>query len=182
MTRNDTTLITRAEISQCGEYRYSLTRIWDRSLPVLSWCMLNPSTADACTDDPTVRKCVGFAKRLGYGGIRIVNLFAFRARNPLDLLAAADPSGPENEEVLNDLVHRRSVMVGWGASVRRLRIQTPITWLSDVGRMRIAYGPSTCWRCLGFTKSGEPRHPLMLSYDTTTQPWPLVSSYPWRRP
>src|SRR5262245_19133112 len=86
-----------ALISPCGLYRYWLTRTWDNSLRRVCWVMLNPSTADAEQDDPTIRRCVGFARSWGAGGIIVVNLFAFRASDPKALLRAADPVGPDND-------------------------------------------------------------------------------------
>jgi len=164
-----------AEISECGKFRYTLIRKWNKSKSMLNWCMLNPSTANAEQDDPTVRKCIGFAKRLGYDGVRIVNLFALRATNPRELLGVSDPNGPRNDEILSELGLHRSVIVGWGASIGRLHIQTPATWLMDVGRRQMALHPCDCWHCLGFTKSGEPRHPLMLPYSTPLLAWPRAN-------
>jgi hypothetical protein len=74
-----------ALLSACGYYRYWLSREWDDSLPIVTFIMMNPSTADAFNDDATIRKCVGFAKAWGFGRIRVVNLFALRSREPLDL-------------------------------------------------------------------------------------------------
>ncbi|MDB5297796.1 MAG: hypothetical protein JWO31_3779 [Phycisphaerales bacterium] len=77
-------LFTRAAavLSPCERYRYVLHRWWDESKPAVCWLMLNPSTADAATDDPTIRKCCGFARAWGAGGIAVVNLFALRATDP----------------------------------------------------------------------------------------------------
>jgi hypothetical protein len=74
-----------ALLSPCENYRYWLSRDWDDSLPIVTFIMMNPSTADATIDDATIRKCVGFAKAWGFGRIRVVNLFALRSRDPLDL-------------------------------------------------------------------------------------------------
>lgn len=79
-----------AVLSSDGRYRYSLYRRWDRTLPMACFVMLNPSIADADVDDPTIRKCMGFATRWGAGGIRVVNLYPWRATKPRDL-----PAGPE---------------------------------------------------------------------------------------
>lgn len=76
-----------ADITPDGVYRYVLTRYWDRGLRPLIFCMLNPSVADGDTDDPTVTRCIGFARSLGFGGIRVINLFEYIATNPLELLA-----------------------------------------------------------------------------------------------
>src|SRR5437588_2477108 len=85
-----------AVFSPDGRYRYLLTRRLGRSRRVATFIMLNPSTADAINNDPTIRKCVGFARRWGCGLLQVVNLFALRATEPRVLRAAADPVGPEN--------------------------------------------------------------------------------------
>jgi len=91
--------VATAEISPCGRYRYRLDRAWvDEKVMRPGTCtfiMLNPSTADGTTDDPTIRRCVGFAKRWSYNHLVVVNLFAFRATDPATLLAASDPEGPD---------------------------------------------------------------------------------------
>ena len=71
-----------AEISDCGHYRYSLYREWRYNPRLIVWMMLNPSTADALTNDPTLRRCIDFSRQWGYGGLIVVNLYAFRASKP----------------------------------------------------------------------------------------------------
>ncbi len=85
-----------AIISTCGQYRYQLWRIWNEDKPLVLFVCLNPSTADARQDDPTIRRLTGFAYQLGYGGFYLGNLFAFRSTYPSDLPAANDPVGPDN--------------------------------------------------------------------------------------
>uniref|UniRef100_UPI00260AFB77 DUF1643 domain-containing protein n=1 Tax=uncultured Halomonas sp. TaxID=173971 RepID=UPI00260AFB77 len=77
-------------------YRYALWRVWSNHSPLLIVSMLNPSTADHRKDDPTIRRVIGFAKRDGFGGIIVLNAYAFRATNPRNMLAASDPVGPLN--------------------------------------------------------------------------------------
>ena len=79
-------ILINAELSICKKYRYSLTRIWDEDKPNVMFVMLNPSTADEKNDDPTIRRCINFAKDFGAGGIYVVNLFPLRATNPNELL------------------------------------------------------------------------------------------------
>lgn len=89
----------KAVISECKKYRYSLSRVWDQEKPKVMFVMLNPSTADAYNDDPTIRRCIGFAKAWGYGGLIVCNLLAFRATNPKELLNQGDMFdvvGPDN--------------------------------------------------------------------------------------
>lgn len=144
-----------AVISECGTYRYRLTR---GDEPRLAFVMLNPSTADAEVDDPTIRRCLGFAKREGFPGIEVVNLYAFRATKPSALLAADDPIGPDNWQHIEELAQRRGkVVCAWGAGAPNERhVRTVIAWLQDGGSDLL---------CLGFTASGAPRHPLYVRAD-----------------
>jgi hypothetical protein len=80
-----------ALLSGDGRYRYRLWRLWNDQLPIMAWVLLNPSTADADIDDQTVKKCIGFAKTNGHGGIIVVNVFAWRARDPRELRQVPGP-------------------------------------------------------------------------------------------
>jgi hypothetical protein len=103
-----------AYISPCGAYRYSLSREWAPG-PACTFIMLNPSTADADIDDPTIRRCIGFAKAWGFGGLAVVNLFAFRATSPKDMQSAAEPVGPANDAAIADGVGLSTIAVAaWG--------------------------------------------------------------------
>ena len=153
-----------ALVSPCGLYRYFLVRRWDDNLPEIRWCMLNPSVADDDIDDPTVRKCCGFAKRWGFGSIRIVNLFAFRATDPRGLKEADDPIGPDNVQHLKEIL-RAPVVMAWGGSL-------PNTMIAREAVVNVAALAGLGWMCLGRTKGGQPRHPLMLAYSTERRVWP----------
>src|SRR4051812_41324552 len=85
-----------AIFSRCGKYRYLLTRSWADG-PTATFIMLNPSTAGAEQNDPTIRKCIGFAQRLGFGGLQAINLFALRTPSPVILRKARRPIGPGNQ-------------------------------------------------------------------------------------
>src|SRR5262245_38555366 len=91
-------MLRSAVFSPCRKYRYSLTRIWDAERPNVMFVGLNPSTADDQVDDPTVRRCIGFARKWRFGGMIIVNLFAYRSTDPNRLQEILDPVGPENDE------------------------------------------------------------------------------------
>lgn len=149
-----------AMISDCGLYRYRLMRVWDTSLPLLEWIMLNPSTADASFDDPTIRRCIGFAKLWGYGGIVVHNLYALRATNPQVLLNySGDAIGPDNHWYLSHSIADCTI-VAWGAHV--------------AGRTRVADGLRIYRErllCLGTTASGAPKHPLYVPSKTTPMRW-----------
>lgn len=154
-----------AVISNCGLYRYVLRRYWDEKSIQIVFAMLNPSTADASRDDATIRRCMGFAKRWGYGGITVVNLFAFRATNPRELLQVADPVGPDNEMWWMRVMSLDSPMtVAWGANAERPQLKPVVSQFMSVARKAGARV-----RCLGRTKGGSPRHPLRLSYDITPE-------------
>jgi hypothetical protein len=83
-----------AVLSECGRYRYVLTRTWDHDLAACAFIGLNPSTADAHEDDPTIRRCIRFARDWGHGGLIMLNLFAWRSTDPRGLLDAIFPVGP----------------------------------------------------------------------------------------
>lgn len=160
-----------ARLSDCGRYRYRLTRTWDRGLPPLGFVMLNPSTADADQDDPTIRRCVGFAKRDGFGGIDVANLYAWRATKPADLLDALDPFGhPTNVDALEDLFRFHPVVIAawgpkYGETLKRRRHRAHVIGKSDWnpdGRIEVramANRHGSALLCLGTTQDGSPRHP-----------------------
>ncbi len=116
---------------------------------------LNPSTADADEDDPTIRRCIAFADREGCGALAMGNLFALRATDPKALLHATNPVGPENERWLRYLGEHVSVVVAaWGAAPIAKRQAAQVAQMFE------------SLRCFGRTKSGAPRHPLYLRADT----------------
>lgn len=103
-----------ALISECGLYRYRLWRRWGIG-PHATWIMLNPSTADADLDDPTIRRCIGFARAWGFSAIEVVNLFALRATNPRELGRSADPIGPDNDRHLSEAGRAAELRIAaWG--------------------------------------------------------------------
>lgn len=151
-----------ASLSGDGKYRYTLRRWWGDGL-WLTFIMLNPSTADASVDDPTIRRCCGFARTLGYDGIHVVNLYAYRATDPKELwkVDAATRIGPENDIALRVALQRPGhVIAAWGANARTDRVER---LLSMPGADRLS--------CLGTTIMGHPRHPLYLPKDAVPTPW-----------
>ena len=149
-----------AVLSEDGLYRYRLERRWGTGRPV-AFIMLNPSTADAELDDPTIRRCIGFAKRLGAGALAVGNLYAWRATRPDDLGSAVDPVGPDNDRHLREIAFEASdVIAAWGAH-----------WTADVRGPRVEVGlldalnGRPLW-ALGTSKGGKPRHPLYLRGDS----------------
>jgi hypothetical protein len=148
-----------AVISPCGRYRYKLWRRFGDG-PDLTFVMLNPSTADVEQDDPTIRKCRGFAARMGYGGIIVVNLFALRATSPDDLWATPEDQreGPANSGYLRASYRRADVVLAWGANGRRVR------WLCSMVE-QTAEGLANKVIVLKRLADGMPAHPLMLPYS-----------------
>jgi hypothetical protein len=148
---------TGATFSRDRRYRYRLWRCWDPSRPLVAFCMLNPSTADERSDDPTIRRCIGFARDWGYGGVDIVNLFALRATDPRELRDARDPVGPWNDDHVIDAAERSAlVVVAWGShGAFRARDAEVLEVLSPRARLR----------ALGWTQARQPRHPLYLRRD-----------------
>jgi hypothetical protein len=154
-----------AHISSDGRYRYLLWRNWNQEAPTMTFVMLNPSTADAENDDPTIRRCIGFAKREGCGGIGVLNLFSYRTPDPKVLIdaigAGIDPWGPEHDDYHHFVfeVADGPIVAAWGA--------TPIPGMAAAIR-RLQYPTMVC---LGTTKTGAPRHPLYVKGDQPLIEW-----------
>jgi hypothetical protein len=158
-----------AVLSACERYRYRLTRRWAEGGRVALWVMLNPSTADATADDPTIRRCVRFALREGCNAIEVVNLCAWRATKPRELLEADDPVGPDNDRhIAEALAGADLVIAGWGialaATGRRVlfehRVRVVRRLLAEVDVYALA-----------LTQDGIPRHPLYLRNDEPLTVW-----------
>lgn len=146
-------MICTAVISKDGLYRYQLHREWDADLPAILFVMLNPSTADGSSDDPTIRRVINFAKSWGYGGLYVANLFAFRSTDPKGLRSASDPVGPENTDFVRELVSKTDrVVYAWGNG----RVEPE--WLRSL--VRTPY-------CIETGKGGVPKHPLFMRKDSS---------------
>jgi hypothetical protein len=149
-------------------YRYALSRCWDPKKPMMLFVGLNPSTADENKLDPTLRRIRWFAQREWCGGFWVANLFAFRATKPENMMAAADPVGPDNDRWILDMARWSSlILVGWGANGgHRGR---------DMEVRKLLQGFDI--HCLAKTKTGQPGHPLYLRGDTLLTPF---QSHMWR--
>jgi hypothetical protein len=164
-----------AGLSPCGRYRYWLTRTWDPAVPPVCWLMLNPSTADASIDDPTIRRCMAFARAWGAGGIAVVNLFALRATDRRELRRHPHPVAEQGiggthplYENVNDawIINQsdgRRLIVAWGCEGTHLARDRAVLKLLANRRVE----------CLGVTKDGHPRHPLYLADATLPQPFKM---------
>lgn len=151
-----------AVISDCGKYRYLLRRTWDFKKPRALLVMLNPSTADAHTDDATIRSCVRLLSGIGYGSMEVVNVFAFRATDPAELEKVEDPIGPQNADIMDNAIRRCDVVVfAWGAH----------EMAKERGRLirSTVKASKPAVYCFGKTKQGDPRHPLYIKSGTTLE-------------
>jgi hypothetical protein len=159
-----------ALFSDCGEYRYWLSRIWDRDRQHVLWIMLNPSTASAEVDDPTVRRVQEFSRRWGYGRAVVANLFARRCTRPVHLKDPGDPVGPRNDGYLAALAAEPQiglVVAAWGAHSSLHGREKAVAQLFH-RHARPLYS-------LGTTQVGHPRHPLYVKGTTDLEPW----RHPW---
>lgn len=163
----------RAEFSRCGTWRYRLERDFERDLfaggpAALAFVMLNPSTATASKLDPTVRRCVGYAQREGAGRLIVANLFAVRATDPRDMLAAKDPIGPGNDAALRRIMGEGvPVVIAWGSfTIAPSSAQQRVRFVRS-----LACELGTALFCLGTCENGEPRHPLYVKKDQPLVPW-----------
>jgi hypothetical protein len=153
-------MVRAASFSRDRRYRYSLTRHWAEG-PTVAWVMLNPSTADARQDDPTIRRCIAFSRAWGFGALEVVNLFGLRSPHPRDLVASDEPVGPGSDRALRAALREAEVVVAaWGnlSGALRGRDELVQTWLpADTA-------------CLGVTRQGAPRHPLYVAGATLPVP------------
>jgi hypothetical protein len=163
-----------ARLSPDERYRYELTRVWvdppaSAELQMATFVMLNPSRADASVDDPTLGRCVEFAKREGMRGVRLINLYAYRATSPQTMWAAQQEGvnivGPENDDTIQhvaaaSLTYDSPFIVAWGAGADPGRVDVVRKLLSGINA-----------QCLGVTKDGHPRHPLYVKGDTPLTRW-----------
>lgn len=153
---------TGATFSQCGLYRYRLWRIWDETLPVVNFIMLNPSTADDVENDPTVERCVRRARMLNMGGVVVTNLFAFRATEPRAMKKAADPIGPDNDIwIIRESERCGLCIAAWGNHGSYRGRSAKVRKMLEM--MVLSY--------LRLTKQGEPEHPLYIGYDVQPVEW-----------
>ncbi|MDD3030625.1 MAG: DUF1643 domain-containing protein [Alphaproteobacteria bacterium] len=145
---------TSATLSTCGRYRYELRRVWDEAKPLVLFIGLNPSTADEEREDNTSRVCINYAKRWGYGGLLIGNLFSYRSTDQKVLRHVSDPVGPENDAWLKRLQSEASLVVcAWTKAGKFMgRSQHVLSFLNNP-------------HCLVQGKEGYPGHPLYKRAD-----------------
>ena len=147
-------LKTDAKLSSCRKYRFALWRTWDDTKPFVMIIGLNPSTADEVENDPTITRCINFAKFWGYGGVCMANLFAYRATEPSVMKSQHDPVGAENDMWLTKLAQDAGIVVAaWGNDGCHLN------------RSKVVKDLIPNLHYLKMNKSGEPAHPLYLKGD-----------------
>lgn len=146
-----------AEFSPCRTWRYTLWRFWgtEPNRRLVAFIGLNPSTADETANDPTVTRCIGYARRWGFDGMFMLNAFGYRATYPVDMKAAADPIGPGNDESLRKVSRQcEQLIAAWGAHGSYQNRGQQVCELLN----RPLY-------CLKKTNGGFPGHPLYLKKD-----------------
>lgn len=155
-------------MSKCGMYRYDLVRQESElsqfsAVPTGVFVMLNPSTADAAIDDPTIRRCWAFAQAWGKKKLIVLNLYACRATDPRDIMEFDDPVGPLNDQYLIDAGKAYpEFVVAWGKNAPKERVKQVVEMLTSNGAKLF---------CLGTNKDGSPKHPLYLRADAQLVPW-----------
>lgn len=146
-----------AQFSECGRYRYLLTRQWRNGSAAVMWVMMNPSTATAELDDPTLAKCRAFTARWGYSRMVVANVMAYRATHPADLLAVDEPVGARNYMVVREVLETENPLIvcGWGKLLPKLRGYGDLMegWLRECG---------ATLNYLRLNGDGSPAHPLYL--------------------
>lgn len=147
-----------------GDHRYQLWRAWETGARSVVWVMLNPSTADHRHDDPTIRKCIGFAKRWGFEAIDVVNLYTFRSASPKWLKAKGYPNGDYADGAIRSVLrqHGDRVIYAWGTNAEEKRPREVDSIVRSLGVTPMA---------LHITNDGHPGHPLYLPYETEPKPW-----------
>ncbi len=156
--------MSTAVISDCGRYRYQLTREWSQGKSTVLWLMLNPSTADAMVDDRTIGRCIEFSKRFGVDRLAVCNLYAFRATKPASMWkaekAGVDIVGPENDShIMNESPDL--IVCGWGGNAKPDRVARVFELLDG----------SAPIYCLHKNDDGSPKHPLYIKGDAPLTVW-----------
>ena len=150
----------KANISKDKIYRYTLSRTWDSTKPTVLFIGLNPSIADENIDDPTITRCINFAKDWGYGALLMANLFAFRSTYPKEIYLIDDPIGKDNDHYILECVKQSDLIIAcWGNNG------------TYMDREKIIKELVPNLYCLQKNKNGTPHHPLRLPRDINPIPF-----------
>lgn len=155
---------SEARYSDCGAYRFALSRVWDAGGPKVTFVMLNPSTATEIQNDPTVERCERRARTLGYGAFQVTNIFAFRATDPKVMKTQIDPVGADNDTmILAAAVWADLVVCAWGSHGAHLGRGQKVGDMLRQTKQPLHH--------LGLTKEGHPKHPLYIGYSEQPRLW-----------
>lgn len=152
-------------LSPDERYRYVLWRLWERHRGACTFVMLNPSVADEKLPDPTVTKCVGFARRWGFGAVIVVNLFALRSTLPEVLKKAQDPTGPHNAHFVKRVLDSRwtkRLVLAWGNEGALHARDEAFMVVNEQREMYCLQPPNKS----ALTRLGAPRHPSRIDYSS----------------
>ncbi|MCX5070887.1 DUF1643 domain-containing protein [Micromonospora lupini] len=160
--------------ADCHPYRYRLTRAWNETRPAATFVMLNPSTADALALDPTVRRCLGYARAWNCGALLVLNVFGLRSTDPRALRRHPDPVGPETDQLLDDFFAHQATATGdqlghgpiiaaWGAHATHLDRGRHVAHLAAHHGVQLS--------ALAITNAGHPGHPLYLPANARPIPY-----------
>lgn len=157
-----------AVISDCGRYRYRLSRVWNDDLPKCLFIMLNPSTADAEEDDPTIRRCIAFAKSWGYGSLYVGNMYGLRSTDPMELIKQDNVVGKDNLTHLLELNDLCDITVLAFGSTPAPCVN--INYHQLLGNFKKLH-------YLKINRDGKPAHPLYLKRNLTPLPYPSNQTF-----
>jgi hypothetical protein len=150
--------------SECQNYRYALTRVWQGAAAKVLFVMLNPSTATEIQNDPTVERCERRARSLGFGGFRVCNIFAWRATDPRNMRAQSDPVGPGNDAaILEACDWADDIICAWGTHGEHMARGPAVEKLLRETGLPLKH--------LGLSKAGHPKHPLYIGYAVQPVLW-----------
>ena len=150
--------------SDCENYRYSLTRVWNKDGKRVLFVMLNPSTATEVQNDPTVERCERRARTLGYGSFCVCNIFAFRATDPRVMRAQTDPIGPANDVAITNAADwADDIVCAWGTHGEHMDRGSHVEKLLRALPKPLSH--------LGLSKAGHPKHPLYIGYKVQPVLW-----------
>jgi hypothetical protein len=155
-----------AEFNADRRYRYRLWRIWREELPIINWLMLNPSTADETRDDPTIKKCIAWSINWGYGGLNILNIFAFRSTHPINLVGLKNAAvGEANDATIRKTLEIDAPIVcAWGKVFKGLEFRREQIW-------RLLRPFQDRLLCLRTNQDGSPQHPLYIPFSAVPFKW-----------
>lgn len=153
-------MIFEAVFSKDKRYRYQLKRIWDIHLPLILFVGLNPSTGNSEQDDPTTTRLIGFAKRWGYGGFTLCNLYAYCTPSPKKLFAVQNPIGTENDQWIKKSLEGmdRTVLIYGNRGQKNNRDKAVLNLFNEP-------------YCIAISKLKMPKHPLYLNYTPVPIPF-----------